>query len=189
MRIIAGEFRGRNLAAPEGNVTRPTADRTREAVFHIINSGLRPFSNVSKVLDLYAGSGALGFEALSRGAKHVTFVENDSAAIQAIRANAAALKVESRVTVISSPLPAAINQIRGARSFDLIFADPPYALDALQSIRNAAGLASKDALLVFEHSSKDRPSPGRPWRLLERRTWGAATVSFFRLEETPVISP
>ena len=121
MRIIAGAWRGRKLIAPAGLQTRPTADRTRETLFSMLASRLGSFEEL-RVADLYAGSGALGLEALSRGAAHCTFVENDRAALDAIRANSAALgarDIDIRTTSAARLVPSA--------PFHLILADPPYA--------------------------------------------------------------
>ena len=121
MRVIAGQWRGRSLAAPKGLQTRPTADRTRETLFSMLVSRLGGLEDL-RVADLYAGSGALGFEALSRGAATCTFVENDRAAIEAIRANAATLGAAG-VEVMG--MSAA--RLPLASPFHLIVADPPYA--------------------------------------------------------------
>jgi 16S rRNA (guanine966-N2)-methyltransferase len=125
MRIIAGAWRGRPLIAPKGQATRPTADRTREALFSMLVSRLGSFEGL-RVADLFAGSGALGFEALSRGAAHCTFVEQDSAALDALRANAAKLGVappdiraQSVLTLGPAPEP-----------YDLLLLDPPYGTGA-----------------------------------------------------------
>jgi 16S rRNA (guanine966-N2)-methyltransferase len=120
MRIIAGKWRGRPLEAPPGRATRPTADRVRETLFSMLASRLGSFEDL-RVVDLFAGSGALGLEALSRGAATATFVENDPAAAAAIRRNAAKLSVDVQILGGSAlALPA-------SEPFDLIFADPPYA--------------------------------------------------------------
>ena len=122
MRIVAGQFRGRPLESPPGLGTRPTADRVREALFSMLASRLGSFDDL-RVADLYAGSGALGFEALSRGAAHVTFVEIDAKAQSAIKANAERLGVADRIRILGG------SAVTLARSdpFDLLFADPPYA--------------------------------------------------------------
>ena len=120
MRIVAGKWRGRPLEAPPGMATRPTADRVRETLFSMLVSRLGSFEDL-RIADLFAGSGALGFEALSRGAADATFVENDSAAASVIRRNAARLGAE--VTIIGSSALA----LPRSRPFDLILADPPYA--------------------------------------------------------------
>jgi len=121
VRIIAGQWRGRRLVVPAGIQTRPTADRTRETLFSMLASRLGSFDDL-RVADLYAGSGALGLEALSRGAAHCTFVENDRAAIEAIRANAAALGATSVEIMASSAA-----RLSRSQPYDLILADPPYA--------------------------------------------------------------
>ena len=121
MRIISGQWRGRPLAAPKGLQTRPTADRTRETLFSMLVSRLGSFEEL-RVADLYAGSGALGLEALSRGAGHCTFVENDRAAVDAIRANAASLGATGVEVMAMSAA-----RLPPAQPFHLILADPPYA--------------------------------------------------------------
>ena len=122
MRIIAGAWRGRPIEAPPGEATRPTADRVRETLFSMLASRLGSFEDL-RVADLFAGSGALGFEALSRGAASAVFVEKDAAAVAAIRRNAEKLGASDRVRILGGSalsLPA-------HDPFDLIFADPPYA--------------------------------------------------------------
>ena len=128
MRIIAGEWRGRKLTAPKGEITRPTADRTREALFSMLVSRLGSFEGLS-VLDLFAGSGALGLEALSRGAGSCHFVEQDSAALKALRANVEALASRGTATVQAGSVLA----LGPARAVpDLILLDPPYGTGAGQ---------------------------------------------------------
>ena len=122
MRIIAGRFRGRPLQAPLGQATRPTADRVREALFSMLASRLGSFEGL-RVADLYAGSGALGLEAISRGAAHATFVEKDPKAQAAIKANAAKLGITEQVRTVGG---SALSLPR-SDGFDLVFADPPYA--------------------------------------------------------------
>jgi len=135
MRIISGQWRGRKLSAPKGDLTRPTADRTRETLFSMLTSRIGSFEDLN-VADLFAGSGALGLEALSRGAAHCLFVEQDREAIRALRANIAAFEAQpvSRVEASS------VMQLR-ARSepLDLILLDPPY--------KTAAGQVALDRLL------------------------------------------
>ncbi|OZA93843.1 16S rRNA (guanine(966)-N(2))-methyltransferase RsmD [Altererythrobacter sp. H2] len=126
MRVVSGDWRGRKLRAPKGELTRPTADRTRETLFNMLTSRLGAFDGL-KVADLFAGSGALGLEALSRGAAHCLFVEQDSEALNAIRANIAALGARDRSEVRAGSvlaLPAA------KAPFDLILLDPPYGTGA-----------------------------------------------------------
>lgn len=126
MRIIAGEWRGRRLAAPEGDATRPTADRTRETLFSMLTSRLGSFEGLN-VADLFAGSGALGLEALSRGAAHCLFVDQDPAAIRAIRSNIAHLRAQSRCDVRAG----SVLSLGPAREpLDLLLLDPPYETGA-----------------------------------------------------------
>lgn len=126
MRIIAGRWGGRVLVAPRGDTTRPTADRTREALFSMLTSRLGSFEGL-RVADLFAGSGALGFEALSRGAASCTFVEHDRAALDALRANVAALKADADIRAQSVMALAPTT-----KAFDVILMDPPYGTGAGQ---------------------------------------------------------
>ncbi|HEX7751252.1 MAG TPA: 16S rRNA (guanine(966)-N(2))-methyltransferase RsmD [Novosphingobium sp.] len=126
MRIVAGQWRGRKLTAPQGDTTRPTADRTRETLFSMLTSRLGSFEGL-RVADLFAGSGALGLEALSRGAAHCTFVEQDAAAIRALRANIAALRAQPQCDVRAGSVMA----LGPAKEpLDLILLDPPYQTGA-----------------------------------------------------------
>jgi 16S rRNA (guanine966-N2)-methyltransferase len=135
MRIIAGEWRGRKLTAPKGESTRPTADRTRETLFSMLTSRLGSFEDL-RVADLFAGSGALGLEALSRGAAHCLFVEQDRDALDAIRANVTSLDARARSTVEAG----SVMGLRAAKEpLDLILLDPPY--------RTGAGEVALDRLL------------------------------------------
>jgi 16S rRNA (guanine966-N2)-methyltransferase len=132
MRIIAGEWRGRPIEAPPGRATRPTADRVRETLFSMLASRLGTFDGLG-VADLFAGSGALGLEALSRGAERATFVESDPAAAATIRRNADRLGASNRIEIITG---SALFLGRYG-PFDLIFADPPYATSAGSDIVRA----------------------------------------------------
>jgi 16S rRNA (guanine966-N2)-methyltransferase len=138
MRIIAGKWRGRQIEAPAGRSTRPTADRVRETLFSMLASRLGSFEDL-RVADLFAGSGALGLEALSRGAASVTFVESDPCAAAVIRRNAE--KLGASVQILSGSALA----LPRSEPFDLIFADPPYAKDSgsavVQSVIECAWLA------------------------------------------------
>lgn len=154
MRIIAGEWRGRKLAAPKGDVTRPTADRTRETLFNMLNSRLGSLIDL-RVADLFAGSGALGLEALSRGAAHCLFVEQDKQALDAIRANISGLAPREKCDVRHTSVMAlpAIQQ-----PLDLILLDPPYntgagavALDRLLRL----GWIGPDTWMAAETSAKE----------------------------------
>jgi 16S rRNA (guanine966-N2)-methyltransferase len=156
MRIIAGRWRGRPLEAPPGDATRPTSDRLREALFSMLASRLGSFEDL-RVADLFAGSGALGLEALSRGAAHATFVENDPGAAAIIRRNAGKLGATIEMLTRSAlALPR-------AQPFDLIFADPPYAPGSgsavVRSVLSADWLA-RGGWMAAETSCGDAVEPG-----------------------------
>lgn len=175
MRIIAGKWRGRTLAAPPSPATRPTGDRVREALFSMLSSRLGSFEDL-RIADLFAGSGALGFEALSRGAASVTFVENDPKALGAIRRNAARLGVEPKLSAGSAfTLPP-------AKPFDLIFADPPYAAGAgtaaTRSVIDAGWLAAGGWLSV-ETSREDKVEPAE-LQIDTERDIGRARITLLR---------
>ncbi|MEM9086249.1 MAG: 16S rRNA (guanine(966)-N(2))-methyltransferase RsmD [Pseudomonadota bacterium] len=126
MRIIAGEWRGRKLVAPKGEATRPTADRTRETLFSMLTSRLGFFEGL-QIADLFAGSGALGLEALSRGAEHCLFVEQDRAALDALRTNIAALDARAKARIEAQ----SVMHLRAASEpLDLLLLDPPYSTGA-----------------------------------------------------------
>jgi 16S rRNA (guanine966-N2)-methyltransferase len=152
MRVIAGRLGGRRLAAPRGRETRPTSDRVREALFSVLAE-----VEGAHVLDLYAGTGALGIEALSRGAADATFVENARHALGALRENLDALDLGASASVVAQPVARAVTSLTGP--FDLVFADPPYAMVgeialAVAALRERGGLAPS-ARVVIEHASRD----------------------------------
>jgi 16S rRNA (guanine966-N2)-methyltransferase len=180
MRIIAGSMRGRRLVAPAGLATRPTTDRVREAWF----SMLGPLHGV--VIDLYAGTGALGFEALSRGADSVVFVESARAAQNAILQNADTLGVSERVTLLRAPVERSAAAIRRQGPYSLVLTDPPWtAMEAAARALGAllhADLLESDGRIVLGHP-KGRPvdlAPDSGMELVERRAWGDSAASFFR---------
>jgi 16S rRNA (guanine966-N2)-methyltransferase len=187
MRIIAGQFRGRALVAPAGRATRPTASRTREAVFNVLeHASFSPGRQGRRVIDLFAGAGALGLEALSRGAAFALFVDTDAEARGAIRANVEALglygvtRIHRRDATDLGQKPAGL----GA-PFDLAFLDPPYhsglGETALKRLRDGAWLAD-DAIVVFECAADETPShPG--FTRLDERFYGAAKVLFLGIGE------
>ena len=185
MRIVAGALRGRPLVAPPGRGTRPTADRARQALFDVLaHADWAPPLAGARVLDLFAGSGALGFEALSRGAAFALFVETEEAARGAIRDNADALGVMGAVRMHRRDATDLGDRPGAAGGvFSLALLDPPYALGlgerALASLASGGWLAA-DAVAVFERG-RDEPDPDTPgWELLDVRAWGAARVLFLR---------
>ena len=182
MRVIAGQYRGRTLAAPQGTNTRPTADRTREALFHILTTTLPRAWDDLRVLDLFCGSGALAIEALSRGAIHATLVDGGADAIATTKANLKSLGLQDRARVVHGELPRALTTLPRNTGYNLVFADPPYALDPAPTLNALLELSADNAVLCVEHGASARPIPPRGWRLLQRRTWGQTTISFFRRE-------
>ena len=177
MRIIAGQWRGRRLRTPPGLETRPTADRVRETLFSMLASRLGSFEGL-RVADLFAGSGALGLEALSRGAAFACFVENDPKAAAAIRANAADLGALDRVQVLGGSALA----LPQSEPFDLLLADPPYAPGSGTAVVAAATQANWLAAagwMAVETSRGDRVEPGG-WTIDAERDVGRARLTLLR---------
>lgn len=181
MRVIAGEMGGRRLEAPRGLRTRPTSDRVREALF----MALEPLAGL-RVVDLYAGSGALGIEALSRGAEFADFVESHREARRALEANLAALGLESRSAVWPFRLPGGLARLAGAlRRADLVLVDPPYGgreARATLAALGAEGVLGEQARVVVEHHGRDRIAEreGALERTRERK-YGETVVSTYRV--------
>jgi 16S rRNA (guanine966-N2)-methyltransferase len=182
IRIIAGRFKRRQLATPTGLATRPTAARAREALFSVLGD-----MHDLTVLDLYAGSGALGIEALSRGARHALLVERDRSALACIRKNIAELGIEDECSV----LPLAVERLAPARllafaPFELVFCDPPWAeLDAtVRVLPSLVGALAPGARVVLEHPAKREPALVGFSRD-DMRRWGDTGVSIFVRTDTP----
>lgn len=176
MRVIAGQWRGRPLAAPQGQATRPTSDRTREALFSMLVSRIGSFEGL-RVADVFAGTGALGIEALSRGAAEATFVEQDRAAVDALRANLAKLGAKGDVRAQSvatlGPCP---------RPHDLLLFDPPYGsggAGALLERLTRLGWASPAAWASVETARDEDVSAGG-WTVEAERIYGKAKLTLLR---------
>lgn len=185
MRIVAGSLKGRAIVAPEGQGTRPTSDRARQAIFNVLEHAAwgEPLEGM-RVIDLYAGSGALGFEAISRGAAFGLFVEIDDEARGAIRENADAYGLMGRTRVHRrSAIDLGARPGPVAEAFDLAFLDPPYGkgLGEQTLVKLLDGLWLKPgALVVFERGS-DEPEIDTPgYQRLDARDYGAARVLFLR---------
>jgi 16S rRNA (guanine966-N2)-methyltransferase len=180
LRIIGGEAKGRRLKAPQGAGTRPTADRVRETIFNILGQRLQG----ERVLDLYAGSGALGLEALSRGAAAAVLVERDRAAAAICGENAAALGYGGRTQVVRGEVAQALQRLPGP--FQLVFVDPPYAegpAAALQLLGELA-LVAPGGTVVAEHDKREETAERYgPLVRIDVRRFGDTAVSFF--EHTP----
>jgi 16S rRNA (guanine966-N2)-methyltransferase len=192
MRIVAGAFKGRGLVTPKGRATRPTAERTREAIFNVLaHAPWAPPLEGARVIDLFAGSGALGFEALSRGAGFALFVETDAAARGAIRVNAEHLGVMG-ITRIHRRDAAALGEKPAGLglAFDLAFLDPPYgrglAAGALARLVEGGWLRA-EAVAVAEIGADESAPEVAGYKLLDSRSYGAAQVAFLarRLETDP----
>jgi 16S rRNA (guanine966-N2)-methyltransferase len=176
MKLIAGRFGGHGLKTPSGHETRPSTARTREALFGLIDA--RIYIEGAEVLDLFAGTGALGLEALSRGAALVTFVEQKRNVLDYARENAEKLGVEDKCIFIQGDAVEYLRTYQGP-ALDLIMADPPYKLDAMQEMPDlAVPHLDTDGVFTLEHSSHD-------WfdehpRLMTSRSYGRTIVSLFR---------
>ncbi|MCA9750681.1 MAG: 16S rRNA (guanine(966)-N(2))-methyltransferase RsmD [Gemmatimonadetes bacterium] len=176
MRVIAGTLRGRRLVAPEGQATRPTSDRARESLFNLLG----PIRAGTRVLDLYAGSGALGIEALSRGAAFAQFVERARPAIAAIRRNVEALGLSDRALILA--VDARSDAAFDGGPFDLVLADPPWPDRRDEEIVERAERAlAPGGILVLEHPAA-RPAPGAPTgrELWKSRKYGDTALSLYR---------
>lgn len=172
MRVVAGEFGGRRLIAPGGTTTRPTTDKVREATFNsLVAQGI---VEDAVVVDLFAGSGAMGIEALSRGATRCIFVERDRQAIMALRANIAALKIDDRVTVVTSDVMA---WVPAMRNVDLALIDPPYTFDAWATL---LGLMQVQ-YAVCESSNAVLPPKG--WETLRSKRYGRTWTTVLAHQE------
>ena len=181
MRLTGGLDRGRRLIAPRGARTRPTASRVREALFNILGPPPGP------VLDLYAGTGALGMEALSRGAPQAVFVERDAAALGALRRNLREARMDDRGTVVGSDVKAALRRLAAQPDqygpFSWVFLDPPYVRETEGLLGELCGLdvLSACAVVVVEHDKRHRPAERVGCLFLtDRRQYGDTELSFYR---------
>ncbi len=182
MRIIAGTARGTVIDAPQGRDTRPTLDRVRENVFNILQQQVRG----ARVLDLFSGSGAMAFEAVSRGTASAVLVDVDKKAHQVEEANCRKLRMDDRCRLLLMDWQAAVSQLQRADDcFNLVFLDPPYAMHDLCGVMNALKpLLAEDAIILVEHEAKTFPSTPDGFDLYDSRKYGIVGVSFFRLIHT-----
>jgi 16S rRNA (guanine(966)-N(2))-methyltransferase RsmD len=184
MRVIGGTYRSRRLAAPRGLATRPTSDRLRETLFNV----LAPRIEGAVFADLYAGSGAVGIEAISRGASLVYFVDSAPSAVDAIRSNLSALEITSGFQIVSSTVSAALHRLTERSRWSIVFLDPPYAAGndyagTLNGIGHGAdSLLTPDGIVIAEHSRKmlqplaESYGPLKRYRVLDQ---GDAGLSFY----------
>jgi 16S rRNA (guanine966-N2)-methyltransferase len=181
MRVTGGIFRGRKLQTISGKATRPTADKVRQAVFNILIHDIEG----ARILDIFAGSGALGIDALSRGARSAVFIESGRAQAGAIKANLQNLALKAEVLV--TDYRAAFRTLsREHNKFDLIFADPPYdevtPAEIIEAVQQY-GLLSPDGLLIIEHK-RGQAMESDKMRLLKKRRFGQTEVSFYAQKQS-----
>jgi 16S rRNA (guanine966-N2)-methyltransferase len=178
VRIIAGSRKGHTIQAPKGFDTRPTSDRVRENVFNIV----APWVEGARVLDLYAGSGAMGLEALSRGAERAVFVESDPEAVRAIERNLDKLGLTGARVVRRDAMTGLRQEAGAGRKYDLVLADPPYTMTDYQPLsRYLSGILADDGLLVLETAARTQPElPGLEVRT--SRKYGSTRVTVFEHE-------
>lgn len=180
MRIIGGSARGRKLKCPRGRGTRPTPDRVRESAFSIIGDRVVG----SRILDLFAGTGAMGLEAVSRGAEKAVFIENDPAALKILEANILGCGFGRKTIVVRSPVNRFLSRGDFGDGFDVIFADPPYGseegtLTLMALSKHAKSLP--ESLVVLEHASRDTVIQPPGLQVVEKRKYGNTTLTFFRV--------
>jgi 16S rRNA (guanine966-N2)-methyltransferase len=193
LRIVGGIHRGRRLVAPVGDTVRPTSDRAREGLFNILSHGDFAASGLlfagRPVLDAFAGTGAFGLEALSRGAGAAVFIDDNREALAALRRNLAALGEEDRAHIVAGD---ATRPPRAAQACAVAFLDPPYrsglAAPALEALA-AAGWLAPDALVVIEVAAREDVPPAVGFTLIGERVYGAARLIFLRREPAPEGEP
>jgi 16S rRNA (guanine(966)-N(2))-methyltransferase RsmD len=185
MRIVAGQARGRKLVAPSGRDVRPTSDRVREALF----SSLGAVVEGARVLDLFAGSGALGLEALSRGAASAVFVDSSVRALDAVRRNLEATGFAERAQVVRGDALRVLDRLgSGTERFDLVFVDPPYRSDLRVSAPErlaARGLLGPGARVVLEHAAGADPPTIAGLRIIASKRYGGTALTVMEAPEDP----
>lgn len=184
MRIIGGEFRSRRLVFPKTKKTRPMMDRIKETIFNILGETVRG----ARVLDLFAGSGSLGMEALSRGAREVTFVEKNSWGLRCIRENLKALGLEGRARLFAQDTSRALRRLEKSReTFELIFLDPPYNQGLVKKLLNQldqSDILTRFSKLVVHHSRQEKlPEDLERLEVLREKRFGQACLSFLSERE------
>jgi 16S rRNA (guanine966-N2)-methyltransferase len=183
LRIIAGRWKGKPLLSLKGITTRPTSDRVKESVFNIIQS----YVPDSMVLDLFAGTGSLGLEALSRGCKRVIFVERDPRAMEILNKNRTSLEYCGKSEVIRRDVLSAIKGFSGSKKFDIIFADPPYdiglAIPVLEAISTEDVLNEKGVIVLEHHAGEIQPEQIGSLKKIQARKYGNTCISFYKRSE------
>jgi len=175
MKILTGRFKNRELKTPKGQKTRPTSSKVKGSVFDILQNQILD----AHFLDLFAGSGSMGIEALSRGAIHATFVEKDRAGCQCIRENVALLKLEDETTIVQSEITAALKRlIRNEERFDIIYIDPPYTLKITPLLEEIPKILKEEGLIILEQS-KEACIQVATLNQVDKRDFGDTSLYFF----------
>ena len=175
VRIIAGKFGGRIIQAPEGKITHPMSERVRSSLFNILGNEIKD----AEVLDAFAGSGSLGLEALSRGAKHATFIERDRLANQILRQNIGVLNVEAESAVLQMNVASWITK-NPDKLFDVIFTDPPYNDMQFSTVSRLCKLLSPKGLMVLSYPGRGEVPPVDGIVVVDNRSYGTAALNFYR---------
>ena len=184
MRVISGKVRGLKLNTPKNQDVRPTTDRVKENLFNMISSYIMD----SNILDLFAGTGSLGIECLSRGAKNCVFVDISKESISIVKSNIKKARVENESLVLNLDFKDAVSRLQSQKNkFDVIFMDPPYYkemfVDALEKIDNA-NLLDEDGIIVVEHDTKDiLPDKVNRLEKTKDKKYGNTTLTFYKMEE------
>ncbi len=180
LKITGGEFRGRVIKAPATSVTRPMGSREKMALFNALISLKGPLEGVQNVLDICCGSGALGLEALSRGARHAVFVDNNASVLQTVKDNISVLGVSDCAEVVKSDISKIASTSVSWQKYDLILADPPYD-NFPGDLASLADLLNEDGILVLSHSSTIVPAAIFPnLTLLSTKSYAPANLSFYK---------
>lgn len=184
MRIVGGEFRGRPLAVPQSNAIRPTTDRTRESLFNILAHAYPESLDGTRVLELFAGTGAVGLEAVSRGCKQVLFVESSVEGRGILWENIEALGLHGRARMLRRDATK-LGTVGTAEPFDVLFADPPYAQglgEKAFASAHAGGWLAPGALCILEERADVTIEASTVFKFLEERTFGDTKMHFFRYQ-------
>ncbi len=183
MRVIAGKARGLKLNTPKNDDVRPTTDRVKESLFNMIN----PYIMDSNILDLFAGTGSLGIECLSRGASKCVFVDKSKESIDIVKSNIKKARVESESIIINSDFKEAIRVKIKNEKFDVVFMDPPYYknlfIECLETIEES-NILSEDGIIVVEHDTKEiLPDEVKNLEKYRTKKYGNTTITFYRIGE------
>ena len=175
LRIISGKFGGRTIQAPDGKITHPMSERVRGSLFNIIGDEI----NDAEVLDVFAGTGSLGLESLSRGAKSATFIERDRIASKILEENIKTLNIDDKITTYRVGVSTWIDKNQGS-FYDIIFADPPYNNLQLSTVSRLGGLLKPNGLMVLSYPGKGEVPPVNGIVVVDNRSYGTASLAFYR---------